>query len=162
MALEGMFHQLRDQLDELERLCAKDVLTIDPRIVDEARSNILELNSFLLCRFFSVADRCCPFEIHFGRGQYRHRENFYIGLGAEFANYEEFSDTSSALGLAVGIGLFLKSRVRCEEYVTAKGVAKARYYASLLYGDDPVRLEFGGSWFTRGKRRLIEYEPWIQ
>src|SRR5688572_19300699 len=98
-----MLERLRELLGDAERIVARAVFELAASELDIERSSIEESPDFLRCRFVAVADRHCPFELDFGRGEHRGRFNFIIGRGAQFATYELLSTPDDARELQLDV-----------------------------------------------------------
>jgi hypothetical protein len=158
-----MLAEIRDELEEEERRIIRHVLRIDERHLHTTRSKIERSNAFLVFRFVSATGRHCPFEFHFGRGEEKGRFNLYIGLGAEWYNYESIAEDPEMI--ADDLDCFLRSVVRCERVVGKRGVAVERYsFSKLMLDTGPLVLTYRNHYigpFSRSETETVEYEPWI-
>lgn len=160
----GLLGQLQIQLSALEMQIAESLFEVEPLLFDESRSSLVRKAGFLRCQFCSRDDRCCPFDLDFGRDENENHLNFFVGFGAELANFEEFSGPSEAVALAGDLRNFLSSSVECRLFRSPTGrVAKAHYCASrLLVSGEPIRIEFDNSrFFERLHETVVSYRSWL-
>ncbi|HKO89767.1 MAG TPA: hypothetical protein VJU61_01365 [Polyangiaceae bacterium] len=160
-----MLTRLSALLTERERVVARSVLQLEASALDLERSVIDESGDFLRCRFVAVEDRHCSFALDFGRGEHDRRFNFFIGLGAEVANYELLATAGDALELQLDVQKFLCSTVEVESHCRNGEVTKERYRASQLVVDgQPLALWYkrgGVGLFSRHTVQHRQYAPWI-
>lgn len=153
-------------LEDSERDIIAPALRIGDEIINSDLSKIETRNSFLVCGFVSKSNDRCPFEVSFGRGPETGRFNVFVGLGAEFYNYESFNDRESRAAIKRDLDLFLRSVVRCERVIGRKGIAVERYTASkLLIDNSPVHFTFRKyyTWpFSEKVTEVINYRPWVE
>ena len=161
-----MIQELTQKLSEEEKIVVQAVFEISPGTVDVNRSSCEEVKSFLICKVVSSDDSRCPFEFHFGRGGAQGRFNFFIGLGAEFHNYESFQDRQESLDLAKDVDQFLKSTIRCDRTVSRDGEVISERYSPDRFVVGGVQTQF---WFRyrawawgRRTKEVISYRPWIE
>ena len=160
-------HQiLKAQTSELEGEVLRAVFSVPEESFDRTRSFVSEERGFLLCGFVSEGDAHCPFELHFGRGRYTGRFNFFVGAGAEFANFESLETPADALAWGDDVREFMTSQVRCERYVNSGRVVREVYHPSrMTFGAVPLKLSYkAGGLFGRltASKSTLVYSPWIR
>ncbi|HET8938833.1 MAG TPA: hypothetical protein VFN67_35550 [Polyangiales bacterium] len=160
-----MLEQLRDKLTDIELAVAQEVFALAPASIDVTRSTVEEKGGFLRCVFVAVRDQHCPFELHFGRGELQNRFNFFMGLGAEFANMEPLGNSEEARELASDIRNFLTSTIRVAGERKDGSVIKEDYTGSKLLLPDgtPLRFSYAGvrvGLFAKKDKYTREYAPW--
>jgi hypothetical protein len=160
-----MLATLWDMLSDEERETISPVFRITDEVIGHTLLRCEEKGHFLVCSFRSESDDRCPFELSFGRGAEIGRFNWFLGLGAEFYNYELFSDGESQSAIREDLDRFLRSDVRCERVIGSKGVSVEVCVASKLVLDgSPIRFTFRRSYrwpFSKYVTQRIEYRPWI-
>lgn len=165
MEIERMIEEFREQLSPSELVVAKPVFELDPASLDLRRSTLEEKDGFLRVRFVAREDRHCPFELHFGRGEQSDRFNFFIGLGADYANYEPIGSAEEAAELAEDVRNFLTSTVTVEGESTNDTVLKEEYVGSNLVVDGrPLKLTYAGGktgLFAKRTKYHREHAPWL-
>ncbi len=153
-------------LDDLEKETISPVFEIRAEMIDDASSRLDVRNEFLVCSFVSRSNARCPFELSLGRGPEIGRVSLFIGLGAEFYNYESFHDPESRAEIREDLDRFLGSVVHCESVIGRKGTAVEHYTPSKLFiGESPLRLTFRRYYlwpFSEKTTNVIDYQPWIE
>jgi hypothetical protein len=100
--------------------------------------------------------------MHFGRGKHEGRFNFFIGRGAEVANYEPMAKPEE---LAADLRNFLKSNIVVEGESRGDAVVREEYTADrMVLEGAPLRFFFaqgGGAAFSKGPRHHREYRAWV-
>ena len=160
-----MLDPIRKQLSALELQIVSGINEVALADLDPSRSAVEEASSFLVLRFVSKGNQHCPFELHFGRGAHEGRFNFYVGLGAEFCNFEPLETPEDAAALAEDLRLFLTSTVRCERLVGKNSIAGEIYMPSeMRAGESPLKLTYkarGSFWTMLASREIVEYRAWL-
>jgi len=160
-----MIEELKYRLKERERKIVLPVFDIDSEILASGVSKIEESNEFVLCKFFCADHTRCPFEIHFGRNENVYRFNFYIGLGAELYNYEDFSNDKEKKDIEQDIERFLRSTIHCEQHISKKGIMRAIYSPTMFVVDGiQIRFSYKADYFWpffKYEKKVINYRPWI-
>lgn len=161
-----LIDELQNRLDESEKQVIRPILGINKSITDLALSRCEEHRDFLICKIFSADKTRCPFEFHFGRNEHIHRFDFYLGLGAEWYNYESFRDDSERIEIAEDIERFLESTVHCERHITKSGVAREFYSPSKFVVDGmQIRFAYKAAYrwpFFKFKKEVFDYRPWLE
>ena len=83
--------EIAERLDRSDRAIISPLFLLRCEDIDGERSEIVESPEFIKVRYVSIAERQCPFELHVGRGRHKKRVNIFVGLGAQWYNYEYIS-----------------------------------------------------------------------
>lgn len=161
-----MIGKLEQILHKQEIDVVSPLFRIPQEIVSSANSKIEVADNFVLCKFESIDGSKCPFEFHFIRNNDQTLMNFYLGMGAELYNCENFADEAERIEIAEDINNFLISTVRCEQHLTNKGIMRAIYSPSMFVVDGlQIRFIYKAdySWpFFKHKTEIINYDPWVR
>ena len=161
-----MLKVLKNKLNVQENRAIHPIFSIKEVSLDKNLSTIEETDGFLCCNLVSKDGTKCPFEFHLAKGENRLHLNFYVGLGAEFYNYEDIGNQREQDATALDIDRFLRSTIRCQRFLSKKGVVLAKYWPSELRFSDGMQIcltyRSGFVWpCIRYSTETINYSPWV-
>lgn len=167
-----MIRRWLDSLSPIEREAVWPVSSIEERKVDLGRSSVARMAGFSVLRLESVFDEHCPFELYVGdfRGppqNDRVRFNFFVGAGADFANFADVSEAEDRAGVSEDVRGFLESSVRCvrERGVDMTVIREDLWIEELVIDGSPIELGWTAPrapWIKRAERmEEIVYSPWV-
>lgn len=167
-----MIRRWLDSLSPIEREAVWPVSSIEERKIDVGRSSIEQVAGFSVLRLKSVFDEHCPFELYVGdfRGPPQHdrvRFNFFVGAGADFANFEDVSEAKDRAGVSEDIRGFLESSVRCvrERDADMTVIREDLWIDELVINGSPIQVGWTAPrapWMKRRERtEEIVYSPWV-
>jgi hypothetical protein len=160
--MASFFESLRERLASDELAAIEPLFSVQLERFDAAVTTVRSSAGFWQVVLGASGDLCCPFELHFGRGDNARRFNFFVGLGTEFYNYELIDDGGGPAEIADDLGRFLRSRVGWERLTANGAVVRVAYALSELVIDGvPAKLWYRKSatrFFAR-RRKWVSMRP---